>query len=77
MGKMVTKSAFELMFGFQPIPHDIESKERSRLQRLKKKNERQKKSDLEQMEERPPEVENRSGGRFIENLLGDWTETIS
>ena len=52
MEKIVTKSAFELMFGFQPIPHDIESKERSRLQRLKKKNERQKKSNLEQMEER-------------------------
>ena len=41
---MVTKSAFELMFGFQPIPHEIESRERARLQRLKKKNERQKES---------------------------------
>jgi hypothetical protein len=77
MDKMVTKSAFELMFGFQPIPHDIESKERSRLQRLKKKNERQNESDLEQMEERSSEVEKRSGGHIIENLLGDWTKTIS
>ena len=77
MGKMVTKSAFELMFGFQPIPHEIESRERARQQRLKKKNERQKESDLEQMEERSSEVEKRSGGRIIENLLGDWTETIS
>jgi hypothetical protein len=77
MGKMVTKSAFELMFGFQPIPHEVKSRERGKQQRLKKKNERQKESNLEQMEERPPEVKKRSGGRFIENLLGDWTETIS
>ena len=77
MGKMVTKSAFELMFGFQHIPHEVQSKERGKQQRLRKKNERQKKSDLEQMEERSSEVEKRSGGRFIENLLRDWTETIS
>ena len=49
---MVTKSAFELMFGFHPIPHELQSRERGKQQRLKKKNERQKESDLEQMEER-------------------------
>jgi hypothetical protein len=65
MEKMVTKSAFELMFGFHPIPHELQSRERGKQQRLKKKNERQKESDLEQMEERPSKVEKRSGGCFI------------
>ena len=77
MEKMVTKTAFELMFGFLPVRDDLVRSERQKKHKLKKKNEKQEESNLEQMEERSSEVENRSGGRFIENLLGDWTKTIS
>ena len=39
MIKMILKkTAFELMFGFEPVPQEIESRERARKQRLKKKN---------------------------------------
>lgn len=35
--KILNKTAFELMFGFNPSRNDLESRERARKQRLKKK----------------------------------------
>ena len=45
----VTDTAFFLMFGFNPIKAELNSAEKARQQRIKKKHERQKRANLVQV----------------------------